>query len=128
MKKTLVILFSLLIPFNSHGGWEKVVKGSLGDTFYVDFNINKNNGNIYFWVLRDYLKPDSFGDMSSKVLKELDCNYPRKMRSISFSFYTQPMGKGPTSEINNETKKWTYFPPGTSANVYQTKVCDLANQ
>ena len=37
---------------NSNNGWIKVDKNSMGDKFYVDENIRKNNGYSYFIFIR----------------------------------------------------------------------------
>lgn len=44
--------------------------------------------------MQDRLKPTEIGVLSGKVLKEVDCDIPRKYRSLSFVFYNQPMGNG----------------------------------
>ena len=44
--------------------------------------------------MQDRLKPTEIGVLSGKVLKEVDCDIPRKYRSLSFVFYNQPMGDG----------------------------------
>ena len=44
--------------------------------------------------MQDRLKPTEIGVLSGKVLKEVDCDTPRKYRSLSFVFYNQPMGDG----------------------------------
>ena len=36
MKKLLLLLFSILISFNSYGEWEEVVESTDGDTYYID--------------------------------------------------------------------------------------------
>lgn len=33
-----------------------------GDTYYIDFDtVKENNGYVYYWDLRDYLKPTENG-------------------------------------------------------------------
>ena len=37
-------------------------------TFYVDFErIRKHDGYVYFWRIRDDLKPDKWGDLSARL-------------------------------------------------------------
>ena len=61
MKKLLILLFSLLISFNSFGGWTKVADDSNGDQFFIDKDtIKEHNGSVFFWKLRDYIKPDIY--------------------------------------------------------------------
>jgi len=127
-KKTLVILCSLLISFNSYAEWTQTINSESGDVYYVDFDSIKIKGNVYYWGMVDYLKPDEWGDMSSKSLYELDCNVPQKERKLAISFYTQPMGKGsPSTEINT-TQEWIYGVPNTIGMGLIEQICDHANQ
>ena len=50
MKKLLILLFSILISFNSYGEWEEVAEGMNGDIYYLDKDsIKKHGGYVYFW-------------------------------------------------------------------------------
>lgn len=116
MKKkflTITVLTCMLFtPSPSFAEWEEVSASVSGNTFYVDIDrIKRNGGYTYFWELRDYLKPDKFGDLSSKTLIELDCNTPRRHRTLSSTYHTQPMGKGAPSTTDNRTGEWVYDIP-----------------
>ena len=125
MKKLLILLFSILISFNSYGEWTKVsVAEGYGHSFYLDFaSIKKNNGYVYYWQLIDYLKPTEWGDLSSKSLFEVNCNIPYKERRIAASYYTLPMGKGSPSTTSNTTFEWNYAHPGSSMELILGLVC-----
>ena len=85
--------------------WTKVAGG--GTTYYIDFDtVKENNGYVYYWDLADYLKPNSLGVLSGKVLKEVDCDIPRKVRGLSYAYYAQPMASGSPSTTNNDTSEW----------------------
>jgi hypothetical protein len=127
MKKILVIIFSILISFNSYGEWTKV-PSSLDRTVYVDFDSIKVNMHIYYWSLADYLKPDQFGDISSLILTELDCKPPRKRRTLSALYYTQPMGKGSPTLTDNKAQEWRHLPRGSSGMDQMKIVCNYAGQ
>ena len=59
MKKLLILLFSILISFNSNAKWTKATE-DLGDTYYFDYgSIKKNNGNIFVWMLIDQYAKDA---------------------------------------------------------------------
>ena len=78
-----------------------------GNTFYVDFErIRKHGGYVYWWDLVDYLKPDKDGDLSYKSYNQGDCKLFR-LRILSMSFHTEPMGGG-NGEQQNHDKKWIY--------------------
>ena len=124
MKKLLVLLFSLLISFNSFGEWKKV-DSVQGNYFYIDYDgIKKNNGYVYYWQLLGYVKPTDFGDLSSISLYEVDCKIPYKERRIAASYYTLPMGKGTPSTIDNSTYDWTYAHPESSVELILEIVCE----
>ena len=60
MKKLLILLFSILISFNSYGDWIELTKSETGDIFYVDKDrIKGNNGYVYWYHMRDH-KIDKF--------------------------------------------------------------------
>ncbi len=94
----------------------------LGDTYYVDFErIRKVDGYVYYWDLKDNLKPTPNGRLSSKTYKQGDCKLFR-LKYLSFSFHNEPMGKGvgDGQEPIGEHRNWKY-PPPTSANEYTLK-------
>jgi hypothetical protein len=53
MKKLLILLFSLLLSFNSYGEWTKTSEDDDGDAYYIDFQTVKklDNGNVVFCPL-----------------------------------------------------------------------------
>ena len=105
--------------------WTEVSTDVDGDTWYIDYDtVKENNGYVYYWRLLNYLKPDQFGDLSAKVLYELDCDIPRKYRYLSQLYYTQPMASGSTSTTNNNASEWKYPSPNSVAEGMTNKVCD----
>ena len=53
MKKLLILLFSILISFNSFGEWV-VVNENDGGTQYIDFDTLKIvDDSVYVWSMRD---------------------------------------------------------------------------
>ena len=52
MKKLLVLLFSILISFNTYGEWVKVSTTIDGTEYYVEIDtIKEHNGYVYSWRL-----------------------------------------------------------------------------
>ena len=93
MKKLLVLVFSILLSFNSYGEWTKISGHSLA-SFYVDLEtIKARDGNVYWWSLSDWVKPNSGGYMSAKFFFQGDCGLNR-YKFLSGIFYQQSMGKG----------------------------------
>tara|TARA_B110001454_G_C12396868_1_gene299180 strand:+ start:95 stop:412 length:318 start_codon:yes stop_codon:yes gene_type:complete len=97
-----------------------------GTTLYVDIDsIKKHNGYIYYWGLRDLLKPDKWGDMSLKLYFQGDCGVIR-MKYLSYNYYKKPMGRG-ESEVDNTESEWKYPPPDTVDGKVLDYVCDYVD-
>ncbi len=59
MKKLLVLLFSILVSFNSYANWEKVLQLDEGD-FYIHIDsIERTGYTTYMWIMRDNPNMDS---------------------------------------------------------------------
>jgi hypothetical protein len=130
MKKLVILLFSILISFNSHGEgfftnlldsfssssnktkWTKLYTDSAGDSVYIQkSSISKrNDGYVYYWEMTDHLKP-FMGTMSSLLYTEGDC-VAKRYKYLKNIQYSRSMGTG--SELVNytfdNTLKWSYTP------------------
>ena len=128
MKTLLTItalVFTVTFSSPSFAEWKEVTESVKGTTFYVDFErIRKHGGYVYFWDLRDYLKPDKWGDMSSKIYNQVDCKLFR-YKFLSSSFYKEPMGNGlgDAQEIIAKHKGWRYPPPSSAGETILKRVC-----
>ena len=123
MKKILVLLFSILISFNSYGEWKLASTSDTADT-YIDFdNIKENNGYVYYWNLIVLKEPNPRGDLSAKVLYEVDCRIPQKERGISYTYYKLPMGQGSSSGNSKNVGDWNYSIPGSMRETTFGLVC-----
>ncbi len=103
----------MTVPSTSFAGWEKVADSVSEYSFYVDFErIRKHDGYVYFWVLNNFLKPNEYKNLSSKVYNQGDCKLFR-IKGMSFSYHNEPMGGG-TGEIGNTPlEKWFYPTPSS---------------
>ena len=128
--KNLLLIFTLLFTsvfFSSpsFAGWTSVSKGVDGDTFYIDFErIRKHDGFVYYWTLTDALVPTVYGDLSWKTYHQGDCDVNRYKR-LGLYWYTQPMGKGPTSSVDTDQTEWKYTIPESSAYYELLFACKL---
>mgnify|MGYP004296926429 CR=1 FL=1 len=123
MKKILILLFSLLISFNSYGEWIRITENIDGDTYYIDKDsIRENDGYVYYWELTNYLIPNSTGTLSDKTYKQGDCKINR-YKYLSFLFYKEPMGNG-ISDPQDGIPDWKYPSPGSIGGVVLNYVCD----
>ena len=126
MKKLLVLLFSILISFNSYGEkWFDVSSDVDGTTYYLDGDsVKKNGGYVYHWEMEDLLKPDEYGIMSAKRYQQSDCGMNR-YKILSLYVYYQPMGRGNSQTIPLPNSEWKYPPPSSVAGTILGAVCSL---
>ena len=127
---TTLIFFSVMFsPSTSFAEWTGVSE-SVGATFYVDFErIRKHDGYVYWWDLVDFLKPNEFGTLSTKIYIQGDCKKFR-YKYLSFSYYKEPMGGGVmtdgSGEPIEELKGWHYPPPDSPSGIILKSVCQYA--
>ena len=112
MKKLLLLLFSILISFNSYGEWKDVAANYDDDIFYIDFDtVKESDGYVYWWYLKDLDEPVA-GFMSGITYVQGDCEFPR-FKNLSEITYTEPMGRGEHYSNPTSNPEWDYYPPGT---------------
>ena len=123
----ITLFFStLMFASPAYAKWEKVAVNADGDNYYVDFTRMRTNGsNVYYWVLRDYLKPDEYGDLSSKVYHQSECEMFR-LKMISISNHKQPMGEGSGETYSPPNPEWLYPPPTSAYEIILKEVCRRA--
>ena len=123
MKKLLLLLFSLMLSFNSYGEWTKITKSAdKGDTWYVDINsIKERDGYVYWWDMVDYLKPNKYGDMSDKSYGYVNCS-SMGHQYLQMTFYKHSMGSG-ESETITPPSGWHYASPDSVSEVLLDFVC-----
>ena len=127
MKKLLLLLFSILISFNSYGEWKELGNNFSGDTFYIDMDtIKEHNGYVYWWSLSDRLKPSESGTMSGKTYVQRDCGVNR-YKWLSIIQYKQPMGEGSSETITTPPEKWEYPTPDSVSGVLLKYICDYVD-
>ena len=125
MKKLLILLFSILISFNSYGEWKAVASNvNFDDTFYVDFSRIKILGtNVLWWDLRDGPIPVSDKYFSTMSYSEGDCNYFR-YKVLSMITFTGRMGEGERVDVPLINKEWEYPSPGTTDEEILKSICN----
>ena len=107
----------------SYAEWIKITKNNNGSVYYVDFKeIRKSNGYVYYWQLTDYIKPNSAGNLSSKIYVQGDCNIFR-YAYLSATFHKKSMGKGEYVNPITLKFKWTYPHPNSTTNFVLKTVC-----
>ena len=127
MMKFLLLLSTLTLSLAYASAisaeWTEVSQGVKGDKFYVDLDrIRKNDGYFYVWSLGDYIKPTENGVLSNKVYMEVDCKAFRS-KTLTFIFYTQPMGEGESETISEDNPEWRYPPPDSVIEILTNLIC-----
>ena len=122
MKKLTILLFSILISFNSYGEWTTVVEGD-SVTQYVDIGAIKKDGNtVYWWEMKSHLKPISDTNwLSITFYTQGDCAMNR-IKVLAFNTYTKPMAKGVSKSIDISSK-WRYPEPMTISHTILETAC-----
>ena len=126
MKKLTILLFSILISFNSYGNWTKLDNlSSVGFTIYIDnLTIKKHDGYVYFWEMTNFIDPKSGDEISSKGYIQVDCGVVR-FKILSQIDYDEPMGRGSADAYNPSNRKWVY-PPENEQKWWQV-LCDYVD-
>tara|TARA_B110000008_G_C16961142_1_gene560197 strand:- start:1994 stop:2362 length:369 start_codon:yes stop_codon:yes gene_type:complete len=102
-----LLLFSILISFNSFGEWKFHSSSLRGDTFHLHADtITKDERYVYYWYLKSYLIPNKYGDFSAKVKVKGDCSN-NKLKYLTYVWYKEPMGKG-LGERSDKASEWEY--------------------
>ena len=124
MKKLLILLFSMLISFNSYANWELLIPDDVADGYINKETIKESGGYVYFWILQNKHLPDEFPGMSVEAYGQVDCNIDR-MRFLTYIAYKEQMGRGEREEeYTPENPEWDYVSPDTLGASYLNYVCD----
>ena len=108
--KTLLTTFTLVftVMFSSPGfaEWTKLTKNEVEYEFYLDFErIRKHDGFVYYWVLKDYFKPNRYGHLSAKMYTQGDCKSFR-YKFLGVSLHIEQMGGGEGVRHSPENPEW----------------------
>ena len=131
MMKTLTVLLALTLSVmfssTSFAGWTKVTIGEDDSTYYADLGRLRSQGNyVYYWTLHDYFKPTKFDDLSAKIYGQVDCKLLRS-KTLTWSTYTRPMGRGAASSSSSEPdENWNYPIPNSVFETVLKAVCRTA--
>jgi len=116
--KLLLLLFSLILSFNSYGEWTNVLPGN-NASLYIDFKtLKEQDGYIYWWYM------DSWSQGSAKSYAQGDCNLKgfKVNKRVSFSL---PMGEG--EGIKKDTvSSWEYYQPNSGYEILLNFICQMS--
>ena len=115
MNKLLLLLFSLMLSFNSYGVWKIIGSGVSGDQYYIDnHRYTANDYKVVYSVAIDSSNPIKNRYMSMTKIIQGDCG-EGQTKDLKVTLYKQPMkwidgsmklvGEGVSQSISN---KWYY--------------------
>lgn len=106
MKKILLLLMGwmfFLSPSLAHAEW-KLIDTTEEAAFFVD-DFFEPGRTVAIWQLVEYKVPNKFGNLSAKILWEVDCVHSQ-MRSKMFSSHPFRMGIGEALSMDKSTGEW----------------------
>jgi hypothetical protein len=120
----LIIIFTFLFSTTSWGDWSYVSENMNGRKFYYDKDrVRKNGKYLYFWMMIDYIKPTSFGDLSHTKYVQLDCSIFR-FKDLKITSYENSKGEGKIIMDFTPKDEWEYPYPDSSLEVLFNKICE----
>jgi hypothetical protein len=106
MKKILLSLMgcvSFSLSPSVQAAW-KVIDVTEDAAYFVD-DFFEPGRTVAIWQLVDYKVPNKFGNLSAKILWEVDCVHSQ-MRSKMFSSHPFRMGIGEALTMDKSTGEW----------------------
>jgi hypothetical protein len=120
MKKLLLLLFSLMLSFNSYGEWTELWKSDDGETVFIAFDrLIVKDEYVFSWLMTSNDKT------SQQEYLQSDCDLIR-MKSIQSTSYDQPLGGGEGTPLKEES--WEYLAPESTGEFLVEMFCRLAKE
>ena len=116
MKKLFLLLFSLILSFNSYGEWTELIVDD-EEVLYIDLETlqEKSDGYVYYWVMRTYRT------WSTKSFMQTDCEFKR-MNALQ-----NDVSDGNLSSSVGDIG-WYYVAPDTMAYRNLRVICEMVNE
>ena len=128
MKKLLLILFSLMLSFNSYGEWVYIDKENNSDTevYVLKESIEIEEGYVYWATLNNYSKPRSeYNLMGLAIFRGGDCENNSYV-NIESQMFQGSMGTKSFGERLKPEQEWTTPSSGQIDEKIFNYVCDYA--
>ena len=125
MKKLLIV--SLIILFSSSAfsdfNWKLMDETKNGDRYYIDMSsIEKDNNKRLYIRLRDYGKTDDYGENSSLIFIETNCEN-MESRLLKDVYFKDNMGMGEYITLDKKSD-WMIFKSGSIGDKFNKFVCE----
>ena len=118
---SLMILFSSLAfsDFN----WKLMGETKNADKYYIDLSsIEKDNNKRFYIRLRDYGKSDKYGENSSLIFVETNCEN-MESRFLKDVYFKDNMGMGEYITLDKKSE-WMSFKSGSLGDKFNKFVCE----
>ena len=125
--KTFLTLFVLLFSSSVVAEWTRVTQSVGGDVLYVNKRTVKIVSNTrYFYYMFDYATPTSYGDLSDKSYREINC-LNMMSRDLIVDYFRFPLGEGTPTKGSGQIKnpEWHYFKPDSVFGIVNIYVCEM---
>ena len=124
MKKILIA--SLMILFSdsafSDFNWKLMGETKNADKYYIDLSsIEKDNNKRFYIRLRDYGKTDDYGENSSLIFVETNCEN-MESRFLKDVYFKDNMGMGEYITLDKKSD-WMIFKSGSLGDKFNKFVC-----
>ena len=124
MKKLLFA--SIVILFSSSAfsdfNWKLMEETKNGDKYYIDMSsIEKDNNKRLYIRLRDYGKTDDYGENSSLIFVETNCEN-MESRFLKDVYFKDNMGMGEYITLDKKSD-WMIFKSGSLGDNFNKFVC-----
>jgi len=122
MKKLLLLLFSLILSFNSYSEWTEFPPYDSEERYFIDFDNlqERSDGYVYWWMMVSY------SNSSEKYYWQTDCEAER-INPLQGDLHTEPMGGGEVTSFEPD-EGWTYPAPDTGLYRFVEVVCEMARE
>ena len=126
MKRFLVFLISCIFIINAYANsnWVRVGANNEGDTYFIDTNsIQKSGDSQTFWTKSNYGVRSSYGDLSTKVQRTINCR-TRELITRHFISYDDTNNNGKiTSNFSASNQNWNPVSPDSVMWGFYSFIC-----
>jgi len=128
MKKLLLLLFSLLLSFNSFGEWVYIdkEKNSDAEIYVLTESIEVDEDYVYWTYLNNYSKPRSeYNIMGLAIFRGGDCKNNRYV-NIESQMFQGSMGSKPFADRLKHEQEWITPTSGQIDEKMFNYICDFS--
>ena len=125
MKKLLIASFMILLSSFAFSdfNWKLMGETKNGDKYYLDLSSIEKDNNIRFYIrLRDYGKTDDYGENSSLIFVETNCEN-MESRFLKDIYFKDNMGMGEYITLDKKSD-WMIFKSGSLGDKFNKFVCE----